>query len=315
MTEHRDFKRLVRAEAAKTGESYQAARRRLQRHPRPASDSQVTNAPTGTATSLLETFARTGIVALHEVFSADEATEMRAAVWRDLYHTDGVQRDDPTTWHRQTPVRKLARAKRDRSFQAMFGEPVRRLADALLGEGWTISGGFGNLLVSFPDTSHWRLPGKEGSWHSDLPPYAIVDPLPSLRLFVVFGDVPPQGGGTLLVAGSHRMVGRFVETYPEFARSNEGHDVYLRSNPWLAELTQAHLPAAPDLKQDEDRRRRFMDTATDVDGIPAQVIEACGKPGDVCVCHPWTIHCKPPHAGDHPRFLRSPSLFRPEPAD
>jgi hypothetical protein len=53
-----------------------------------------------------------------------------------------------------------------------------------------------------------------------------------------------------------------------------------------------------------------MDTVTDVEGIPARVIEACGRPGDVYVCHPWTIHAKAPNASGEPRFLRAPTLLR-----
>ncbi len=85
-----------------------------------------------------EAFAETGIVKLSDVFSADDAARMREVVWRDLFHTDGVQQDDPSTWQRKTPLRKLARAKRDPIFQAMFGERLRSLADSLLGKGWEL---------------------------------------------------------------------------------------------------------------------------------------------------------------------------------
>jgi hypothetical protein len=261
--------------------------------------------------SLLNTLAETGVAKLHSVFSLDDAERMREAVWRDLYDTDGVRREDRSTWHRSTPLRKLALAKRDPSFHALFGEPLRHLADMLLGEGWTTDAGLGQLLVSFPDTERWHLPGRDGFWHSDLGGrQSTDDPLPSIRCFAVFGDVPPGGGGTLLAAGSDRMIMRYVKANPAVERNLKADVAWNRDIPWLAELTLAELPSDRSYEQDEDRRRRFMEMVSDVDGIPAQVIEACGQPGDVYVCAPWTAHCKPPNASDRPRFLRSVSLYR-----
>jgi hypothetical protein len=221
-----------------------------------------------------------------------------------------VRREDRTTWQRASPRRKLARAKRDPIFHAMFGAELCVLADALLGEGWVTSDAFGNLLVDFPDAQRWHLPGRDGFWHSDLGTYRRVDPLPALRVFVVFGEVPPGGGGTLLVAGSGRMIKRFVKTHPEVAGSHKAERDWHQTIPWLRELTLSELPISRSHEEDEARRRRFMETVTDVDGIPAQVIEACGQPGDVYVCHPGTIHCKPPNASDRPRFLRAPTFVR-----
>lgn len=267
----------------------------------------------GAEPSLLETFGETGVVKLHRVFSPDEAACMREVVWRDLYHTDGVRRDDRSTWQRRTPLRKLARAKRDPSFHAILGQPLCDVADALLGDRWTADAGFGQLLVSFPDAERWYLPGREGLWHSDLGGRRRVDDaLPSIRLFAVFGDVPPGGGGTLLVAGSDRMIMRYVKAHPDVERTLKADVAWNRDIPWLAELTLTERPSEPNGEQDRVRQRRFMDTVTDVDGIPAQVVEACGDPGDVYVCAPWTIHCKPPNASNRPRFLRSVSLYRPD---
>lgn len=212
---------------------------------------------------------------------------------------------------RWRPRQKLARAKRDPTVRAMFGEQLCTFADALLGEHWVTSPAFGNLLVDFPHAERWRLPGRDGFWHSDLGASSSkTDPLPTLRAFVLFGDVPPGGGGTLLVAGSGRMIARFVTAHPEVAGSHKAARDWHRTIPWLRDLTLAALPTAPSDREDGERRRRFMEEITDVDGIPARVVEACGRAGDVFVCHPWTIHCKPPNASDRPRFLRAPTLVR-----
>lgn len=250
-------------------------------------------------------FDERGIVRLTGVFGADEAALMRDAVWRDWRVRYGAVPDDRSTWPPGEWATHL-RAKRDPVFRRILGPALGEVARALLGR-WTASTGFGNLLVSFPDAETWRLPARSGQWHSDFGYHDDMDPLPALRVFAVFGDVPPGGGGTLLVAGSHRMIARFVTDRPELraAPAKESGPVLQRSNLWLEELTRGDDDAP-------GRVERFMSCVTDVDGIPAQVLEACGEPGDVYVCHPWTLHCRPPNASDRPRFLRSPTLTRTE---
>jgi hypothetical protein len=263
--------------------------------------------------TLLEEFALTGVVVLHEVFSEDDASAMREVVWTDLYQTDGVVRDDPSTWHRSTPRRALHHAKRHPVFRKMFGPLLLEMADALLLPGWTVSGGLGNLLVDFRDAEQWYLPGRDAYWHLDTMWSSGMDRLSSLRIFCLFGEVPPGGGGTLLVAGSPHFVRRHAATYPEAARrelkSSDAATLLFRSHPWLAELALAERPDKWDPAYEEARCQKFVGSATDLEGTPAQVIEACGSPGDVFVCHPWTIHCRPPIVSDCPRFIRSPTLF------
>ena len=293
MTEDGDFKRLVRDRAARTGESYQTARRSL----RPTTDAGAAD------DALVEEFERSGIVKLTGVFSEESAAVMRGAVWQGWADAYGVREDDPTTWSRAERWKTVKSAKRHPCFRAILSDVLRSVADRLIGPGWSTSNGFGGLLASFPNATEWHLPGADGMWHSDYGYRAPMDPVRGLRVFAVFGDVPPGGGGTLLVTGSHRMVERFVRTAPDAAmgRAKDARAACHKSNEWLRELTQGDGRAA-------DRIDRFMDSTTDVDGIQARVIEACGQPGDVYVCHPWTIHCPPPNANTAPRFLRSPTL-------
>lgn len=302
MTEDRDFKHLVRERAARTGESYQRARQQL----RPPSPAAIRD-----HAALVEEFRRTGIVKLTGVFSDESAAAMREACWRGWSETYGARRDDPSTWSDVPRWKTVKSSKRDPSFRAVLGEELRLFADALIGPGWSTSNGFGGLLASFPNTTSWYLPGAGGVWHSDFLYSTAMDPLPGLRVFAVFGDVPPGGGGTLLVEGSHLLVERFVRARPDLVvgRVKTARAACHASNDWLHELTDGD-------SQDATRPERFMARTTDVDGTAARVIEACGRPGDVYVCHPWTIHCSPPNANDAPRFLRSPTLsHRDEPLD
>jgi hypothetical protein len=210
MTDDRDFKRLVRDRAARTGESYQRARQQL----RPPRHDVV---PTPDHTPLVEEFRRTGIVKLTGVFSDESAAAMREACWQGWSDDHGVRQDDPTTWSPLPRWKTVKSAKRHLSFLAVLGDQLRSLADSLIGPGWSTSNGFGGLLASFPNTTSWYLPGTGGGWHSDFLYRAPMDPLPGLRVFAVFGDVPPGGGGTLLVEGSYLMVERFVRARPDLA--------------------------------------------------------------------------------------------------
>src|SRR5437870_5184366 len=79
--------------------------------------------------ALFREFDERGVVRLRGVFSGEDAKRMRDAVWFDLLHSEGVVRDDPRTWRRRTPRSKLARAKRDAAFEALFGEQLRSFAD------------------------------------------------------------------------------------------------------------------------------------------------------------------------------------------
>lgn len=295
MTKERDFKRLVRDRAARTGESYQTARRQLRPTATTATDDGISD-------DLADEFEQTGIVKLTGVFSEASAALMRDAVWQGWADAYGVREDDPTTW-RAVRWKTVKAAKRHPAFRDILGDSLRSLADRLIGPGWSSSKGLGNLLTSFPDTTQWHLPGADGNWHCDYGFAVPMDPVRALRVFALFGDVPPGGGGTLLVAGSHRMVERFVRARPEIAagRAKAARAACNASNEWLRDLTEGDGHAA-------GRADRFMATTTDVDGIAARVLEAHGEPGDVYVCHPWTIHCPPPNANTAPRFIRSPTL-------
>jgi hypothetical protein len=120
----------------------------------------------------LELLEESGVVKLSGVFTPAQAERMRAVVWRDLFHSEGVVWDDRTTWRRRTPRTKLARAKRHPASDALLGDQLLELADVLLGSGWSTSAAYGKLLVDFPDTDQWHLAGRDGSCHRDTSRFA-----------------------------------------------------------------------------------------------------------------------------------------------
>lgn len=245
------------------------------------------------AAPLLDELCDTGIVKLPGAFEARHAARMRDVVWNELHHRYGIERDDPTTWHRHAPT-GLRSTKRSSAFAPICGPQVVELLDALLGRGeWARPKHFGNVLVTMPNASHYRVP--DAIWHSDFAPTLAVEPLTVVKLWALFDDVEPGGGGTPQLAGSHRAFGRWVAHAGErdYKRAKRG---FLASHPWLRELTRDD--------GDPDRNQRLFG-GTDVEGISMRVVECTGHAGDVYVTHPWVFHSIAPNATSRPRLMRS----------
>jgi hypothetical protein len=90
-------------------------------------------------------------------------------------------------------------------------------------------------------------------------------------LFVVsfIGPVAPQGGGTLILSGSPRLLIRQEGRKPAGERPGSGEKIWARfhrADPWLMALT-GHAPSPA------DRIAAFMDQETIIGDVPP----ACGR--------------------------------------
>jgi hypothetical protein len=153
------------------------------------------------------------------------------------------------------------------------GAPVLfDVINELLGsENWSAPSHWGQVMVTFPEPgAQWRLPSKQ--WHADWPFTSAPEPLFGLKIFAFFGAVEPRDGGTLVVAGSHRLVERFVPTAELEVRSDYRacRRRLMDHDPWLRALSRADDP-------DPDRNERFMSADHDADGIPVRVVELTGN--------------------------------------
>src|SRR5207237_1936970 len=83
------------------------------------------------------------------------------------------------------------------------------------------------VLFTLPNADVWTLPP---GWHTDSPRLASGQS-PGVQLFAFLDHVEPRGGGTLVVAGSHRLMneGRSITAKDLMAR--------LRREPFYAALT------------------------------------------------------------------------------
>src|SRR5262249_47977401 len=64
------------------------------------------------------------------------------------------------------------------------------------------------LLFTLPNAPPWTLPS---GWHADVPRLASHGS-PGVQMFACLDHMQPRGGGTLVIAGSHRIIdlGRVV---------------------------------------------------------------------------------------------------------
>ncbi|GAB3743088.1 phytanoyl-CoA dioxygenase family protein [Microlunatus parietis] len=246
-------------------------------------------------------FGDSGIIRVDGAFPGPAAAAMSDLVWQVLGWNFGFDRADRSTWG-EFRKRPLAEAGAAPIFEELLTDRLAAMVDDLLGEGgWEWPSDWGDFLITFPGPTGWRLP-HEG-WHQDWGFDVDCDPVRWVKAFAFLNEVRPGGGGTPVVTGSHRLVGRYGSgrARDQQGRVLKGSDRLYDECGYLRDLGSPGDPA--------ERRRRFMERETDVDGVGLRVVELTGRPGDVVLIHPWLVHAVAPNAAATPRFMRAP-VFR-----
>ena len=224
---------------------------------------------------------------------------MTARVWA-LFERRGVRRDDRSTWpagfaSKNQPLRQSGALN-------LFANGVTHaIIDELLGAGtWMETEAWGPALVTWPQPGPWQLPHK--AWHFDLPGRGEPDCPEAARLSGFVSAVVPQGGGTLVVEGSHELVRRLIARTPDHdaGSSSELRKTLARQHPWFAAL----------LGHGADRARQFMVDGDEVDGVRVRVAELTGEAGDVTVMLPWTMHNFSMNCSSAPRLMVTHTVLR-----
>ncbi len=253
--------------------------------------------------ALRESFARDGLAALRGAVDAASVASVRERIWAEASYRRGIRPEDPTTWARVPPSLVKRLREEEGLFEPLWTEPVREAIDALLsGRSWARPAVLGQLLMSPPDATRWVLPHKV--WHTDFPaPAWVAESAPGVQLFFLLGDVGPEQGGTLFVAGSHRLVAELPERRKQ---GYAGHSAELRRAlrarvPWLRELWTEDA--------DPEARRRFLDEEATHEGVPLRVRESTGRAGDVYLMHPWLVHNASPNLGPTMRIMATERIL------
>ena len=183
-------------------------------------------------------------------------------------------------------------------FEEIWGAGVIAAVDDLVGKGaWHVPTHAGQLLaMTRPQRGvTWELPHK--SWHLDYRAPTALRGLPGVQLFLCVDRVESHAGGTLVAAGTPRLVDaiRRREAPDWLGRSADVRQALRREVPWFEELCS--------LRPGEDRIARFMSHSVEFAGGSLQVVELTGEPGDVWAMHPWMAHDASPNCGDRPRMV------------
>jgi hypothetical protein len=215
---------------------------------------------------------------------------MRARLWEFLGSEHGIQQDRPETWPAGT-VQRLQAATRSGAFNPMSSTVVCEALDDLLGGNARLTRTtpwWGRPLVTFRSAAYWTVPTV--SWHLD----ASGNELPGVTVFAYLAPVKAQGGGTLVVEGSHRLVDHYVQTTSK-ASSAKVKAGLAALHPWLRDLWSG-LP-------DPERAATYLQHGVTVGGQHLIVRELTGETGDVVLMNARCLHAPAPNALTAPRMM------------
>jgi len=253
------------------------------------------------AVDIRSRFEAVGVVRLPGAFAAEQATAMRKAIWRHAELQAGLRPGDPASWA-GSPVLNWQGVRRDPALRPLAdNQSVRDALDVIFGAGgWQRPRVGAQILFSLPEAGPWVLPD---AWHMDCGFEHATWPVRSVKLFAFFGEVGPRGGGTLLLPGTHRLVDRYRAGLPAPAGAGQQNwRPFMRHHPWLARLLDGG--GRP------DHGRDLVGEAGEIDGVPVQIVELTGSPGDVVVAHLHVFHSRSPNTGPVPRLMLGKEIRR-----
>ena len=250
-------------------------------------------------------FDHLGYLRLRGAVPEGDVELVLARIWEDLKQRCGALRGDPKTWPAMNPkgINKLARSG---IFRPTCSPPVQDAIDDLLGPGsWEKPVPWGSVLLSFPSKGPWSLPGK--SWHLDLAGSSVraeAGEIPGIQIFAILEPLVPQGGATVALSGSHRLVRRLAQ-HPELIGEGRSGDI--------RKAVEKAVPSLRDLWSRDpnvDREERYLRNGVGFDGVSVKAVEFTGDAGDVVLMHPWIFHAAAPNCGSAPRIVITQRVTR-----
>lgn len=211
----------------------------------------------------VDAFARDGFVKVEQAAPVEIADAARDLLWAQI----GLSPEDPASW--TSPVVWTADLTGAGPFRELVGNAALTDAlDAICGPGgWRPRGALGNIPVRFPVDP----PAEDRGWHIDantpLPggEWAVSGRPSTALVLTLLSEVGPDDAPTRIRVGSHRDVAGVLGPDPiDFIEAGALVDEASRDRP---------------------------------------VAHATGRPGDMFVVHPFTVHAADVHRGSAPRFM------------
>lgn len=153
--------------------------------------------------------------------------------------------------------------------EKLLTDDLLSIIAALGGSTLRAAGATPQLLLSFPHSEQWSL--KALNWHLDI---AIpkTDVIPGIQAFILIDDLQTRGGGTLALAGSHRL--------PYLREAEKGGGAHgVRAHRVFSQLFDGSSPTP----------EKFFSPQV-VNGVDVSIVEMSGKAGDVFIMDMRVIH-------------------------
>ena len=242
-------------------------------------------------------FADDGLMKIPEAIPAELALSMAARIGEYLATEESIQRNAGQAWLAERPagLRTLTKAG---VFDAAAAEPVEQALAEIYGAGrYPRPKNGGRAAVTYKVSDEpWDVPAD--GWHVDSWPGPNGEDPEGVTVFTVLAPLRPFGGGTLVLAGSYRL----LRANPPASMVGKHRLPGVRRElaeryPWLAELWGSASGTVP------DRRRRYLAEGAVLDGVPLRVVEVTGEPGDAFVMRHDTFHTLSPNRLDQPRMM------------
>lgn len=239
----------------------------------------------------IEAFQLRGLFLRKNFLPAEKVARARQSAF-DYFEKEGLWRDGDWRLDELSPLERGAATPRlvrglnsRKEIVELIGEEVRGGVAELLDNGATFT--FSDkvqVLLTLPNAENWTVPHR--NWHVDLPRCAGGG-TPGVQIFTFLDVVEPSGGGTLVVAGSHRLANENGRISSAQVKKILKRETYFR------ELTSEEGAA----------RRRFLQEPATIGDVEVQVLELHGEPGNVYFADPRLLHTVAPNARDKPRLM------------
>ena len=240
--------------------------------------------------SQIDRFQDRGFLRLPKYVAPGRCAEMLDKTWIRLAKL-GFEKETPETWKCAYQAGfRLKTIRRGLKFPELYTDELRVAARQLL-DGSIAREDTQNLLLTFPDTVTGADWDQEGffpqAWHTDCPRVPQLRS-PGIIMLTYIDDVDPAGGGTCILAGSHRL----MLSSSKVVRSKHLKRHLRRHEFFNTLLSKDHSPSF-------DARG----LGGIVDDISIEVVELTGQAGDVILVDGRMLHAISSNKTSNPRFM------------
>lgn len=150
------------------------------------------------------------------------------------------------------------------------------------------------ILVTLPNAGNWFVP--DNGWHVDLARLKSGR-CPGVQLFVLLSEIKPKGGGTLVMAGSHKLLNN-----GSFIRASEVAKQIKQDPAFVALMTKSQAV------YDDGGQTQRIELSAKENGLA--IVELIGSPGDAYFMDLRVLHSAAPNVSDSPRMMATHRFLR-----